>query len=82
MKTEIHRKREEQGENGNHAKLKSLLSASSRNLQFLYCVTTKLVFRISDQLRHEPGVQVQKMARGLTFRIQEEEGLYSLCSEN
>ena len=28
------------------------------------------------------AVQSQKMARGLKFRIQEEEGLYYLCSEN
>ena len=28
------------------------------------------------------AVQPQKMARGLKFRITEEEGLYYLCSEN
>ena len=28
------------------------------------------------------AVQSQKMARGLKFRIEEEEGLYYLCSEN
>ena len=28
------------------------------------------------------AVQLQKMARGLKFRIQEVEGLYYLCSEN
>ena len=28
------------------------------------------------------AVQPQKMARGLKFRIYEEEGLYYLCSEN
>ena len=28
------------------------------------------------------AVQLQKMARGLKFRIQKEEGLYYLCSEN
>ena len=28
------------------------------------------------------AVQPQKMARGLKFRIQVEEGLYYLCSEN
>ena len=28
------------------------------------------------------AVQLQKMARGLTFRIKEVEGLYYICSEN
>ena len=28
------------------------------------------------------AMQVQKMARGLKFRIQKVEGLYYLCSEN
>ena len=28
------------------------------------------------------AVQLQKMARGLKFRIYEEEGFYYLCSEN
>ena len=28
------------------------------------------------------AVQLQKMARGLKFRIKEVEGLYYLCSEN
>ena len=28
------------------------------------------------------AVQLQKMARGLKFRIEEVEGLYYLCSEN
>ena len=28
------------------------------------------------------AVQLQKIARGLKFRIKEEEGLYYLCSEN
>ena len=39
----------------------------------------KSVFRRSDTNR---AVQSKKMARGLKFRIQEEEGLYYLCREN
>ena len=43
---------------------------------------TKPVFGVSDQVRHNRSVQRQKVARGLKFRIQEEEELYYLCSEN
>ena len=36
----------------------------------------KPVFQVFDQVRHELGVRLQKMARGLKFRIKEVEGLY------
>ena len=42
----------------------------------------KPVFGVSDQVRHKPAVQPQKMARGLKFRFKEVEGLYYPCSEN
>ena len=43
----------------------------------------KPVFGVSDQVRHkQAAVQLQKMARGLKFRIQKVEGLCYLCSEN
>ena len=42
----------------------------------------KPVFVVSDQVRHKPGCAAKKIARGLTFRIKEEEGLYYPCSEN
>ena len=43
----------------------------------------KLVFGVSDQVRHKNGaVQPQKMAGGLKFRVKEVEGSYYPCSEN
>ena len=45
-------------------------------------VVRKPVFEVSDQVRHNRAVQLQKMARGLKFGIKIEEGLYYLCSEN
>ena len=44
----------------------------------------KSVFRASDQSNTNQAVLLQKMARGLKFWIEEEEGLYylNLCSEN
>ena len=42
----------------------------------------KPVFGVSDQVRHKPGRTVQKMARGLKFRIWKVKGLYYPCSEN
>ena len=42
----------------------------------------KLVFGVSNQVRHKRVVQPQKIARGLKFWIYEEEGLYYLFSEN
>ena len=42
----------------------------------------KLVFGVSDQVDTNRAVQSQKMARGLKFRISEEEGFYYQCSEN
>ena len=41
--------------------------------------TNVLVYDWSDT---NQVVQLQKMARGLKFRIQKVEGLYFLCSEN
>ena len=46
------------------------------------CVTTNLVFWVSDHVRHNQAVQPQKMARGLKFRILKVEGLYYLCRKN
>ena len=50
-------------------------------------VVRKPVFGVSDQVPHKPTqtqtqVHPQKMARGLKFRILEEEGLYYPSSEN
>ena len=42
----------------------------------------KLVFRVSDQVRHKLAVHLQKMARGFKFWIKKEEGLYYLRSKN
>ena len=42
----------------------------------------KPVFGVSDQVRHKPAVQPQKMARGLEFRIYIEEELHYPRGEN
>ena len=42
----------------------------------------KPVFGVSDQVRHNQSVDLQKIARGLKFRIKEVEGLYYPYSEN
>ena len=42
----------------------------------------KPVFGIPTRSDTNRAVQLQKMARGLKFRIYEVEGLYYLCSEN
>ena len=42
----------------------------------------KPVFRVSTRFDTNRAVQLQKMARGLKFRIKVVEGLYYLCSEN
>ena len=34
------------------------------------------IYGVSEQIRHIPAVQLHKRARGLKFRIKEEEGLY------
>ena len=45
-------------------------------------VLRKPVFGVSDQVRHtNRPVQLQKMARGLKFRIKVVEGLYYPCNE-
>ena len=36
----------------------------------------EMICEVSDQIRHIPAVQLQKRARGVKFRIKEEEGLY------
>ena len=45
-------------------------------------VVRKPVFRVSDQIRHEPGCTTTEDDTGLKIRIKEVEGLYYLCSEN
>ena len=45
-------------------------------------VLRKLVFEFPTRSHSNWAVQSQKMARGLKFRIYDEEGLYYLCSEN
>ena len=47
---------------------------------YLSLVVRKPVFGIPDQVRHK--VDLQKIARGLKFRISIEEELYYPCSEN
>ena len=45
----------------------------------------KPVFGVSNQVRHKPAAEPQKMARasrGLKFHILKEDGLYYLFSEN
>ena len=42
----------------------------------------KLVFGFPTRSDTNRAVQPQKVARGLKFWVQEEEGLYYLCSEN
>ena len=42
----------------------------------------KLVFGFPTWFDTNQGVQSQKIARGLKFRIKKVEGLYYLCSEN
>ena len=41
----------------------------------------KSVVGVSNQVRHKPGCEAQKAARGLKFRIQEVKGSYP-CSKN
>ena len=41
----------------------------------------KPVFGLSDQVKHNWVIQPQKISRCLKFWIEEEEGLYYLCSE-
>ena len=44
---------------------------------------SKHVFEVSDQVRHKPGcATTEDMARGWKFRIQEEEELCYLYTEN
>ena len=46
-------------------------------------VMIKPVFEVSDQVQQKSGpIQSQKIARGLKFRIYEEEELYYKCSKN
>ena len=45
-------------------------------------VMRKPIFSIIDQADTNRAVMPQKMARGLKVRMQEEEGLFYLCSEN
>ena len=47
-------------------------------------VMKKPVFEVSDRVRHKKrqAVQPQNMARGLTFLIEEVEGLFYQCNEN
>ena len=60
----------------------SLLALDKNRYSYMSRVVRKPVFGVSDQVRHKPAVQSQKMARGLKFRIYELDGLYYLCSEN
>ena len=45
-------------------------------------VARKSLFRVSEQDSHKPDSTSKEIARGLKFRIQEEEIVYYLCSEN
>ena len=54
----------------------------SRDEAHLSLVMRKPVFGVFDQVHTNRAVQPQNMARGLKFRIKEEDGLYYLCSEN
>ena len=50
---------------------------ADRPLQLnLSLVVRKPVFGVSDQVRHKPGCEPQKMARDFKFRIYAVEGLY------
>ena len=46
------------------------------------CFIPKPTFWFPTWFDTNQAVQLQKMVRGLKFRIQEEEGLYCPCSEN
>ena len=48
----------------------------------LSLVLRKPVFGFPARTDTNQAVQLQKMARGLKFCIQKEEGLYYLCTEN
>ena len=46
------------------------------------CVIRKQTFRFPTYSDTNQAVQLQQIARGLKFRIEKEEGMYYLCSEN
>ena len=54
----------------------------STEVAHMSLVLSKPVFGVSEQVRHKPAVQSQKMSRCLRFQIKEVEGLYYPCSEN
>ena len=51
------------------------------NKQQMIRIMKKPVFGIPDRVQHKAGLKATEDARGLKFRIEDEEGFYYLCNE-